>query len=119
MFSLPNLRNALLEFSGTHSCQLFRAPDPNAKMCPLFLAGFSGGNNPPLRSATVRAHLEEPVCYLKTSALPFGGLYVLFTGDVHQLPCLGDRSLYIDYRDDIRARRELLIAARKDLHRGE
>src|SRR5271169_2501294 len=47
--------SASLELSGTHSCQLFRAPDPNAKMCPLFLAGFSGGNNPPLRSATVRA----------------------------------------------------------------
>jgi hypothetical protein len=47
--------SASLELSRTHSCQLFRAPDPNAKMCPLFLAGFSGGNNPPLRSATVRA----------------------------------------------------------------
>ena len=47
--------SASLELSGTHSCQLFRAPDPNTKMCPLFLAGFSGGNNPPLRSATVRA----------------------------------------------------------------
>ena len=35
-----------LELSGAHSCQLFRAPGPNAKMCPLFLAGFSGGNNP-------------------------------------------------------------------------
>src|SRR5271169_4090961 len=50
--------SASLELSGTHSCQLFRAPDPNAKMCPLFLAGFSGGNNPPLRSATVRAHIH-------------------------------------------------------------
>jgi hypothetical protein len=47
--------SASLELSGTHSWQLFRAPSPNAKMCPLFLAGFSGGNNPPLRFTTVRA----------------------------------------------------------------
>ena len=35
---------------------------------------------------------------LKANALPFGGLYVLFSGDLHQLPCIGDRSLYIDCR---------------------
>ena len=40
------------------------------------------------------------LCYLKTGTLPFGGLYVLFAGDLHQLPCIGHRSLYIDYRDE-------------------
>jgi hypothetical protein len=38
--------------------------------------------------------------YLKTGTLPLRGLYVLFAGDLHQLPCIGDRSLYIDYRDE-------------------
>src|SRR5271169_1730595 len=52
--------------------------------------------------------ISTNLCYLKTSALPFGGLYVLFTGDLHQLPCIGDRSLYIDCRDEyIRAGCEL------------
>jgi len=30
--------------------------------------------------------ISTNLCYLKNSALPFGGLYVLFTGDLHQLP---------------------------------
>jgi hypothetical protein len=35
-------------------------------------------------------------------------MYVLFTGDLHQLPCIGHRNLYIDSRDEyIRAGREL------------
>ena len=44
--------------------------------------------------------ISTNLCYLKNSALPFGGLYVLFTGDLHQLPCIGDRSLHIDCRDE-------------------
>ena len=52
--------------------------------------------------------ISTNLCYLKNSALPFGGLYVLFTGDLHQPPCIGDRSLYIDCRDEyIGVRREL------------
>src|SRR5437667_124058 len=39
-------------------------------------------------------------CYLQNNALPFGGLYVLFTGDLHQLRCIRDKSLYIDCRDE-------------------
>ena len=53
--------------------------------------------------------ISTNVRYLNTRALPFGGLYVLFTGDHHQLPCIDDRSLYIDCRDEyIRVGRELL-----------
>ena len=44
--------------------------------------------------------ISTNLCYLKNSALPFGGLYVLFTGDLHQLPCIRDKSLYIDCRDE-------------------
>ena len=44
--------------------------------------------------------ISTNLCYLKNSALPFGGLYVLFTGDLHQLPCICDKSLYIDCRDE-------------------
>jgi hypothetical protein len=52
--------------------------------------------------------ISTNVCYLNIRALPFGGLYVLFTGDHHQLPCIGDGSLYIDCRDEyIRVGREL------------
>ena len=52
--------------------------------------------------------ISTNLCSLKNSALPFGGLYVLFTGDLHQLPCIGDRSLYIDCRDEyIKVGREL------------
>jgi hypothetical protein len=52
--------------------------------------------------------MSTNLCYLKNSALPFGGLCVLFTGDLHQHPCIGDRSLYIDCRDEyIRAGCEL------------
>jgi len=52
--------------------------------------------------------ISRNLCYPKTGALPFGGLYVLFTGNLHQLPYIGDRNLYIDCRDEcIRARCEL------------
>jgi hypothetical protein len=53
-------------------------------------------------------HISTNLCYLKTSALSFGGLYVLFTGDLHELPCIGDRNLDIHCRDEyIRAECEL------------
>ena len=44
--------------------------------------------------------ISTNLCYLKNSALPFGGLYVLFTGDLHQVPCIRDKSLYIDCRNE-------------------
>ena len=44
--------------------------------------------------------ISTNLCYLKNSALPFGGLYILFTGDLHQLTCIRDKSLYIDCRDE-------------------
>lgn len=42
------------------------------------------------------------LCKLKACVEPFGGLYVLFSGDLHQLPCIGDKSLYIDIRNEKR-----------------
>ena len=64
--------------------------------------------------------ISRNLCYPKTGALPFGGLYVLFTGDLHQLPCIGDRSLYIDCRDEyIRLGCELSRLQKNYIHRGD
>jgi len=41
------------------------------------------------------------LCKLKACVQPFGGLYVLFSGDLHQLPCIGDKCLYIDIRKEV------------------
>jgi len=46
--------------------------------------------------------ISNNLCRLKACVEPFGGLYVLFSGDLHQLPCIGDKSLYIDYRKEIK-----------------
>ena len=42
------------------------------------------------------------LCKLKACVQPFGGLYVLFSGDLYQLPYIGDKSLYIDSRNEMR-----------------
>jgi hypothetical protein len=64
--------------------------------------------------------ISRNLCYLKTSALPFGGLYFLFTGDLHQLPrIVGDRSLYVERRDEyIRAGRYELSQLQKNYIAG-
>ena len=45
--------------------------------------------------------ISNNLCKLKAYIQPFGGLYVLFSGDLHQLPCIGDKCLYIDSRKEI------------------
>jgi hypothetical protein len=44
--------------------------------------------------------ISTNLCKLKACVQPFGGLYVLFSGDLHQLPCIGDKCLYIDSRKE-------------------
>ena len=62
--------------------------------------------------------ISTNLCQLKGCVLPFGGLHMLFSGDLHQLPCIGDRSLYIDSRKELMNKGTTLSSLQKSYIAG-